>query len=1292
MNFKTLALSLGLSIGLASAAPILEQDFENFWNNSQGWTINDGSSGYGTSGGSFANTTSFMIMDGDRLISPSMNLSGVSSPTLDFMSAIYYGSCTIDVYYRGVSTDAWSLIQSISATTAYQHSQVSLPNPTSTYQVSLYTGAGINCYVDNVIIDSSNSVVVSAVDVQNRRAAYSISQPSNGSAGEIDVSLPYKSNVTALTPIFAGVFASLTPGNPIDFSKGPVLLTATAEDGQTTAQYNMSVTVRTADTASELTSLVGYYSDTTYDTAYSASVQQPAQAGDHGKVVFTLNYGSIIPNNFQVPPYPNLSEGATAIYSDNSWYWDFTGANQYTITVTAEDGIHQTIYDVSLVVASASTQSALTQVQLCDDNGWNCYTATPSSEPSNGNNGLVVLSLPYVTLGNYTKNISVTTSDFATSLLSISQPYSLAANDTFQVTVTAQDGVSKSTYNVVINMATPSSAAKLTTIGFDGPNGGWGESPTSNPSGTTHGKASFSFPYGFDFSQYPDLWVEVSDYATYTLSISTPYDFATVGTFQLTVTAQDGITKGIYDITINVAAPSSDATLYGVTFAAGDTNLTTKSINTPSSKSDTGTVVLTGFPGTDLSSVTLAGSNLGVGASLSSDPASGPFDFSNGNAIYLKVVAQDSSIQVYKVTASIATPSSATTLNYIEFASSTGYLNVSNMTAPTSASDTGSIVIEARVSTGISNISIASYTAANYATLTTDPSAPWDFTSLTSTNVIVTAQDGVTKSVYKVTVHMNPASTLASLNNLRICAANNCVSDSIITDPASSADTGVVIMSFPYSMQNAVLSINNIGVSNNAHSNTDGDLNFGANGTGLVIKVTAEDGMTIHYYKVVATFAAAPSTAAKLLQIELCNSSSGSCFSQDSIIASANDTSLVYVNIHKSSDSGSWALQNTSVSPWATDSTYGDLDFTGNGTGLGVTVTAEDGIAKSYYRVVMNTLPLDTIADLLGAELYSNNYDESVVGKVTVPATASTTGKIVINVPQGIDLSNWSLWPMSPSQYSSFTMSDGGSPYSWPDTSVHSRTITSTAEDGVTTRSYEIDLVFSDLSKSTALTWFELDNNNTYNWNMGTIDTVAHTVSVSLPAGSDISDYSFYLSAAPDATVNIGFYGDWSSVTSGQLTVTSPDGSASATYTVAVTIGATSSSSSSDIGSSSDTGSSSSSDISSSSDTGPVADPGSSSSSSSDNSSSSSESTNVTVAAQGQHSVISLNERMLSVMESGAQLRSIEIIDVKGHKVLQVTPTSSATMVNLQSLAHGHYYVKVSAQDHSPTVRAIDLN
>ena len=156
---------------LTAPTTLLNEDFES-GNMPTGWTTDgpgtwsvgtgDNSTGTGAGHGTYNarithNTKTYVT----KLITPEIDLSGVTSPTLSYMHIQRKWSSDQDelrVYYRTSSSESWTLLagQEYTAEVATwtTENNIALPNPSSTYQIAfeMTDGYGYGVGVDNVVV------------------------------------------------------------------------------------------------------------------------------------------------------------------------------------------------------------------------------------------------------------------------------------------------------------------------------------------------------------------------------------------------------------------------------------------------------------------------------------------------------------------------------------------------------------------------------------------------------------------------------------------------------------------------------------------------------------------------------------------------------------------------------------------------------------------------------------------------------------------------------------------------------------------------------------------------------------------------------------------------------------------------------------------------------------------------------------------------------------------------------------------------------------------------------------
>ena len=226
---------------------------------------------------------------------------------------------------------------------------------------------------------------------------------------------------------------------------------------------------------------------------------------------------------------------------------DFTNPVQYT--VTAEDGVTQTVYTVTV------TKSALTKLSTPD---------LSSGATSATNQGFTARWTAVSNVSTYTVKVydaTGTTEVVAARHTGVSGTSvgitGLTANTTYTYKVTAiGDGSSYADSDESAASATVrtlSTASAITAFSISGQN-------SSNISGTD---ISVVVPYSTSKSSLTPS-ITVSSNATVSPTSRTAQDFSSP--VQYTVTAEDGTTQTVYTVTVTNAAPSSAKAITALTF------------------------------------------------------------------------------------------------------------------------------------------------------------------------------------------------------------------------------------------------------------------------------------------------------------------------------------------------------------------------------------------------------------------------------------------------------------------------------------------------------------------------------------------------------------------------------------------------------------------------------------------------------------------------------------------------------------------------------------------------------
>ncbi len=242
----------------------------------------------------------------------------------------------------------------------------------------------------------------------------------------VAVTVPYGTNVTALVPaitLSGGATVSALSGVAANFTS-PVTYTVTAQDGNTKQDWTVTVTVASA-TATDIL---------TFNFAAPAVVGT-VDANAH-TVNLTVAYGT---NVTALIPAITLSDGAT-ISPLSGIAQNFSSDVLYT--VTAQDGITNQVWTVSVAITPASTETDILTFN---------FASLAINGIVNATDHTVVLTVPYGTAVSALVP-TITLSPNA----SVSPLTGVAANFTSNVTytVTAEDGITKQAWTVSVIVAT----------------------------------------------------------------------------------------------------------------------------------------------------------------------------------------------------------------------------------------------------------------------------------------------------------------------------------------------------------------------------------------------------------------------------------------------------------------------------------------------------------------------------------------------------------------------------------------------------------------------------------------------------------------------------------------------------------------------------------------------------------------------------------------------------------------------------------------------------------------------
>ncbi|WP_421764969.1 BspA family leucine-rich repeat surface protein [Ekhidna sp.] len=263
-------------------------------------------------------------------------------------------------------------------------------------------------------------------------------------ANTLDVSMPFGTDVTALTPtIEISLNASVSPESETaqDFSN-PVTYTVTAEDGVTTQEWVVTVTVDP--------------NEATAFTAFSFAEQTGSATIGDGTILVEVANGTDLTN--LVSTF-SLSTGASAVVGvtsqvSGSTSNDFT--NPVTYTVTAEDGVTTQDWVVTVFEASNTATEIL------------AFSFAEQTGPATIGNGMIAIEVANGTdLSSLIASFTLSTGATAT-IGGTSQQSGVTANDfsnPLTYIITAADNATTEEWIVNVTEAL-NSATEILTFSF----------------------------------------------------------------------------------------------------------------------------------------------------------------------------------------------------------------------------------------------------------------------------------------------------------------------------------------------------------------------------------------------------------------------------------------------------------------------------------------------------------------------------------------------------------------------------------------------------------------------------------------------------------------------------------------------------------------------------------------------------------------------------------------------------------------------------------------------------------
>ncbi|WP_162463211.1 cadherin-like beta sandwich domain-containing protein [Paenibacillus psychroresistens] len=324
--------------------------------------------------------------------------------------------------------------------------------------------------------------------------------------------------------------------------------------------------------------------------------------------------------------------------------------------------------------------------------------------------------------------------------------------------------------------------------------------------------------------------------------------------------------------------------------------------------------------------------------------------------------------------------------------------------------------------------------------------------------VVVTAQDGVTIKLYSIIVTRAPSS-FAALGSLMVSpsALNETFASGTLSYTANVGNSISSISITPtVSDSTATLQVNGTSsVSGSVYGPVP--LAVGPNNT-ITVVVTAQDGTTTTPYSIVVT--RAPSSAAMLSALTISPGALNESFASGTLSYTANvgnNVSSISVTPTVSDSTATLAVNGTAS---LNGSMYGPVPLAVGPNTITVVVTAQDGTTTTPYSIVVTRAPSSA------AMLSALTISPGALNETFASGTLSYTANV------GNSVSSISVTPTVSDSTATLTVngtaSVSGIVYGPVPLAVGPNTITVivTAQDGVTQRSYQLDIFRTTINKS----------------------------------------------------------------------------------------------------------------------------------------------------------------------------------------------------------------------------------
>ncbi|MDK2802150.1 MAG: cadherin-like beta sandwich domain-containing protein, partial [Oscillospiraceae bacterium] len=297
--------------------------------------------------------------------------------------------------------------------------------------------------------EKSDVSTLQSLNVSNNSIEIPLDQPFDPIIESYSVTFPYEIDNIDINAITTDSGASITSGlgNIImDVGLKKVAIVVLSEDGTSTTSYNLDIT-RKASTDSTLSNLQVYLDD----RAIEIDGFDPTKTDYEIEVIDFISSGYLI---------PTVNNEFATFKGDLTSVDLITGDNKLSITVTAQDGISITVYNLN-IIKKKSNVSTLSNIEIALDGIDTNMVPSFSSDVLSYNIGSTDASVISIN-ATKTNEKSTVTGDGDIDLI-------LGINN-IPILVTAEDGTTTTYYIIIENVISSNAKLKSLAIIIDGIN------------------------------------------------------------------------------------------------------------------------------------------------------------------------------------------------------------------------------------------------------------------------------------------------------------------------------------------------------------------------------------------------------------------------------------------------------------------------------------------------------------------------------------------------------------------------------------------------------------------------------------------------------------------------------------------------------------------------------------------------------------------------------------------------------------------------------------------------------